>query len=167
MLCSYIYAIPTPNTLQLLNNVFDGAPFEIHWDQLQVAIFTSSEHLDESIVQSLEFEAKPVKLDLWMNLLLGGSSLILALESPQLSTRNAQYNEKFTAAFTEYYYPHVTILQQFPALKRSYVGFVSNSSSILVESEPVLTFTGEYMIHTDMRVPPDAGFLEAMYMDGY
>ncbi len=167
MLCSYVYAVPTDETLQVLNNAFDGAPFDIDWDHLQVEIFTSSEQLESSVVQEMVFEAIPVKLDLWMNVLLGGSSLILAMESTRLSSRNAHYNEHFSAAFSTYYYPHLTILQQFPALRRNYVGFVANSASILVESGMALTFNGEYTVQTDMRAPLDAGFLEAMYLDDY
>lgn len=163
MLCSYAYCVPTSNSLHQLKNIFDGAPFEIDWSRLQVEIFISSEDLDPNIAApNLVFKAQPVKMDLWMNLLLGGSSLIISLDSPDLVNRNMQYSKYFGAAFTTNYYPHLTVLQQAPQLKRNVTGFLSNATSILIENQLVLDFSAESIVHIDFKAQPDAGFNEAM-----
>lgn len=168
MLCSYVYCVPTATSLQQLKNVFDGAPFDIPWDQLQLEIFISDEHLNPDIAMPYSgqiYSANILKMDLWMNMLLGGSSLIMALDSPQLVERNLQYSKFFNSAFTTSYYPHLTILNSAPQLKRSITGFLSNAATSLIENSIPLEFTSESIVHVDFKLPPDLGFIESMELN--
>lgn len=120
--------LPTPETLDYLQQVFSTCPVEINWDALHVTLGPENTNLFPSSVYAFY----PGSLDFWYNDTNGGSALVLPLyESPKVISRAIQLGRVDSRPF------HLSLKEEVSTSRRHHVFFNSLADSLVAECRPL------------------------------
>jgi hypothetical protein len=160
MLFNQLFAIPTEDTLSYLHSVFSASPIDIDISSFKVELITS---LDEIVPEpDRVYQAQVTEAKVWYDSGLQMSSFLLSLHSPDLLTRALELAQQGVAReFYDAYMPHMTVIQGMPPLSSNYRRFVLSIANLFGSNPTPLEFTNEFVVATDLQVPPNADYYDA------
>jgi hypothetical protein len=157
MVLNELLALPAPETLLYLTQVFSGCPFDIDLKKAYVSL-NISEHEMTPQPQNV-YRTHAGNLGVWFDQSTGYSSLILTLVSPALNDRVNEVREQAPNFFYgTHYFPHVVMVADFPPVTRRYGGFVNSISESLAMSQTPLFFDAELVRTQEFHAVPQADF---------
>lgn len=157
MVLNELLALPAPETMLYLSQVFSGCPFDIDLKKAFLSLNISEQKMTPE-PQNI-YRAQAGNLGVWFDQSSGYSSLILTLVSPALQDRVTQLREQAPNFFYgEHYFPHVVMVADFPPITRRYSGFISSISESLAMSPTPLFFDAELVRTQEFHAVPQADF---------
>jgi hypothetical protein len=148
-----LIALPTKETLDLLQTVFATAPFLISWDNVCVELASSHEPIQAK--DHSHYRALSGALGVWYDSAVGHSNLLLPLiPSPEMVERNAAFDDPWGRLR---FLPYLNLAQD-PIMRRERKAFINSLASRFVDFPLMLTFHNEVVIEVDGATPPQADF---------
>jgi hypothetical protein len=161
MLIYQLVVIPLPETRDYLSSVFSGCPFDLDLSAMRVEITSSAAKPTADITRT--YEARVTDLNIYYDSQLGMSGLIMSLHSPNLRARFTELQAETPHQWHDKYYPHATLKEPFPPLRKTYKNFVNSVGSGLVhEYSPSLWFGVETVMTRDLAGPEDIDYYRTM-----
>lgn len=150
-----IFVLPTEETLEILKDHFQAAPFDIYWDQLCVEIGSTPYKIDLAEPETI-YAATTGSMGLWYDTATALNSLILPLfPSQEMANRNKEIGDGWGRKFLPYLRIRETMVNG-----RKVKAFCNSVATGFVDYPQILTFHIETSIVDNSVVAPDHGFYQ-------
>jgi hypothetical protein len=158
MLIHQLVVLPTEDTLDYLSQVFSGSPIDLDLKTFHVELNSSVHHMDPK--PDNIYKANAGTLKRYYDSATGETSLILPLDSPQLTERCRELRVSAPSAFYgNYYFPFLVIKRNMPLLKPHRRGLVNISwADTLAANHYPLMFDAETLITKEYHYAPDMDY---------
>jgi hypothetical protein len=164
MLIYQLVALPTPDTLEYLSNVFSGSPIDLDLQSFYVEINSSTEIMEAD--ESRIYKAEALSMDRFYDSATQETSLLLPLHSPQLLERCREVREHAPSAFYgEHYFPYLCIKRNMPTMKAHRRGIINSWADTLYANHFPLMFDAEVVLHKEYNEAPDLDYYTTRVVD--
>lgn len=139
-----VFVLPVPETVAHLKDRFMGCPFDIDWDSLGLEIGSSLGPID--LKPNSTYFALPGGMDVWYDTPTGHAHLLLPLfPSDKMARRHAAIGDAWSL-------PQFRPVLSFgiaPTLRRHNRAFINSVATGMIDTSPVLGFTGEMVVESE------------------
>lgn len=170
MIAYQLYTLPTQETLDYLQQVFENCPFEIDWDACAVEINLTTDH---RVLDSLDLNAEYTCLPICHNSDSSNQSLVwqydaltemtnlyLPLSSEQLLQAAYDSRAKYQSLYHTQPLLYMIIKYDYK-FYRIYNNFVNSISDYFYQYQEPLYFKGKFVRSIDATIPNDIDFYQS------
>lgn len=149
-----LYALPTLQTVEYLDSVFQGSPIPI--DPQIFGVELGSSRTEVGPYPDAVYRAMPALMDVWYDTATQRSFWILPLiPSPEMVDRHDQVGDAWNRQFV----PFVRVAEV-QNMRRRNVAWLRSIATGLASTKPILTFTNEFVAVDDSIMPAQNDFYE-------
>jgi hypothetical protein len=157
MVLNELLALPTPETLLHISQIFSACPFDIDLKKAYVSLNISE--FDMIPLPDNVYKAQAGGLNVFYDQSTGYSSLILSIVSPAINDRVAEVRKTAKNFFYgDHYFPFVELVADFPPITRRYSGFISSVGNSLATMPVPLFFDAELVRTHEYHAVPHADY---------
>lgn len=158
-----LVTVPTYESLQYLQGLFKGCPFDVNLRQCYVSLNISESPSEPDHERT--FLANCGAMGIYYDSTLQSSSLVLPLYSEEMVERAAELREsELNKFYGDLYFPHMVIVPYFPPSRRHFNAFVNSVADALIGAP--LNFGGEVIKERELSRAPASEFYQEMAL-GY
>lgn len=151
---THVLASPVSQTMDLLQDMFKGCPFDLDWDHMFIEL-GSREGKIAKIKPDEVYLAVPGSMNVWYDTVAGRSNLLLPLfPSRKMAARHRDIGD----AWGRDLFRPVMFMGIAPNLRRNHRAFLNSIATGLVDRSPILGFSGETFEESSHGTPLFADF---------
>lgn len=153
MQVNQLIVLPDTGTLNYLRELFSACPFDLDLSKAYVELNSSLGEMEAD--DSRVYVAEAGSMNIWYDSSTQSTSLILPLQSAELTTRCMSLRETAPSLFYgDYYMPFLVVQRGMPAMRRKYRTFINSVSDVLFANRMPLVFDSEFLLPQNFEYVP-------------